>query len=976
MFDDTDAPRVFALPPGADFPAELIAGLRTRMADRAPEAMARTEVIVNTQRMRRRLRGLFDNGPPMLLPKIRLLGDLAQGAHAADLPPPIHPLRRRFELVQLIALLLEKEPDLAPRTSLFDLADSLAALMGEMSGEGVAPEVIATLDVSDQSGHWARAQKFFGIVREFLDRFETAPDPETRQRRAVERLIAHWQDAPPQDPVIVAGSTGSRGTTALLMQAVARLPQGALILPGFDFDMPGSVWDRLSDALQGEDHPQYCFRKLLDVLDMDPGDVRPWTVKEPPNPARNRLISLALRPAPVTDQWLEEGPSLGDLSPAAQNVTLLEAPSMRIEALSIAMRLRKAAEEGQVAALITPDRMLTRQVSAALDRWNILPDDSAGTPLHLTPPGRFLRHVAALFQRKLTSETLLTLLKHPLTHSGGGRGEHLRLTRELELTIRRKGWIYPRPESLITWAAERDDGSENWAEWVASCFCDRQEPAAVSLEMRVDQLLALSERIAGAGGDGPCELWQEGAGREAQEVMTALRENAAYAGELNAADFTDLLGAVLSGGEVRDRDAPHPRILIWGTLEARVQGADLVILGGLNEGGWPESTPPDPWLNRAMRDRAGLLLPERRIGLAAHDFQQAIGAQEVWLTRSIRSEDAETVPSRWLNRLCNLMNGLPQQGGARALEDMRDRGQVWLDHANTLEKADDVPAVKRPSPCPPIAARPRKLSVTAIKRLIRDPYAIYAREVLRLKPLDPLLKTPDALLRGIVVHDLLERFVRQGTDDPDRLTQMALVDLSDKVLAENVPWPSARALWKARIERVSRHFVDTEIARQAEATPIAYEQGARAVIDSLGFTLTAKADRIDRDHSGRLIIYDYKTGNPPTKAQQKAFDKQLLLEAAMAEQGAFDGIDPAPVARAVYIGLGTAPKDVPAPLDTIPTETVWAEFQHLIAAYLQPDQGFTSRRAMEKDSDKGDYDQLARFGEWEAADPSMPETLR
>ncbi|HBB82406.1 MAG TPA: hypothetical protein DC031_03815, partial [Sulfitobacter sp.] len=75
-----------------------------------------------------------------------------------------------------------------------------------------------------------------------------------------------WQDAPPQHPVILAGSTGSRGTTALLMEAVARLPQGAIILPGFDFEMPTAVWNELDQALLAEDHPQYRFRKLMNML--------------------------------------------------------------------------------------------------------------------------------------------------------------------------------------------------------------------------------------------------------------------------------------------------------------------------------------------------------------------------------------------------------------------------------------------------------------------------------------------------------------------------------------------------------------------------------------------------------------------------------------------------------------------------------------------------------------------------------------
>ncbi|MEP5009936.1 MAG: double-strand break repair protein AddB, partial [Roseobacter sp.] len=339
----------------------------------------------------------------------------------------------------------------------------------------------------------------------------------------------------------------------------------------------------------------------------------------PPCPERNRLVSLALRPAPVTDQWLSDGPSLSNLEGATAKVTLIEAASMREEALAIALRLRQAAEDGQTAALITPDRMLTRQVSTALDRWDIEPDDSAGTPLQLSPPGRFLRHVAALTLHKLTSEMLLTLLKHPLTHSGDNRGPHLRNTRELELWLRRKGVTFPTQLDFELWAVTQKQEVEDWLAWL-SAFCDLESQGTLSLSDRLTAHIDLAERIAQGPGDGSGALWDKKAGQEARKLVDEISENAGVAGPVSALDYTDLFGAILSRSEVRDRDSGHPDILIWGTLEARVQGADLVILGGLNEGSWPEAPTPDPWLIRKMRHSAGLLQPERRIGLSAHDF--------------------------------------------------------------------------------------------------------------------------------------------------------------------------------------------------------------------------------------------------------------------------------------------------------------------------------------------------------------------
>ena len=645
MFDPSDTPRVFALPPGVDFPQALIDGLRAHLGDHPPEQMARVQLIVNTRRMARRIRTLFDQGPPCLLPRINLVTDLGEDWGLGHIPAAVQPLRRRLELTQLVAGLLERQPDLAPRSSLFDLADSLASLMDEMQGEGVSPDAIDDLDVTDQSGHWARIKAFLGIVRHYFEEGTDHPDLEARQRLVIERLIDTWDQNPPQHPIIVAGSTGSRGATQLLMQAVARLPQGALVLPGFDTDMPSAVWSDLDDAMLSEDHPQYRFHRLLADLGMDRDHVKLWHSTPPANPARNAVISLALRPAPVTDGWLSDGPKLGDLRAPMQDVTLIEAPSSRAEALTIAMRLRQAAEDGQTAALITPDRTLTRQVTAALDRWNILPDDSAGQPLHLSPPGRFLRHVADLFGQPLTAGLLLTLLKHPLTHTGGDRGTHLRLTRELELHLRRNGPPYPEADDFAAWAAsQRDPLAPAWAEWLALCFCGHDAPGDQPLTARVTTHLDLAEQIAnGCQPATDSELWKDTAGREAENATADLREQADFGGEISARDYTSLFHAVLSRHEVRNPDTAHPHILIWGTLEARVQGADLLILAGLNEGTWPATPTPDPWLNRALRHQAGLLLPERRIGLSAHDFQQAAAAREVWLTRAIRSDDAETV---------------------------------------------------------------------------------------------------------------------------------------------------------------------------------------------------------------------------------------------------------------------------------------------------------------------------------------------
>lgn len=980
MFDRSDTSRLFGEPCGVDFPKAVVEGLRTRLKWDPPEAIARVTLLVNTRRMQRRMVTLFDEGEASFLPKIKLITDLGKDPRMADIPPAISPLKRRLELSDLIGKLLESQPDLAPRAAIFDLADSLATLIDEMQGEGVSPARLRKLDVSNHSHHWARSLQFLDVVERFFGvDSEALPDAEARQRRVVERLISQWKDRPPSDPIIVAGSTGSRGTTRLLMEAVARLPQGAVILPGFDFDMTDENFADLEDGLTAEDHPQYRFAALMNNLGLTRDAVSQWSEMTPACGRRNALVSLALRPAPVTDQWLEEGPKFEQIQTATQNVTLLEAPSPRTEAAAIALMMREAAEDGRQVALISPDRLLTRQVSAALDRWRIEPDDSAGRPLSLSPPGRFLRMLVDLLGKKVTGPDLLALLKHPLTHSGHDRGDHLRFTRDLELEALRQDMAHPTPEAILSWSETRHEGDQTrqeWCIWIGSILAELRNTRTKPLADHVAQTLKLAAATAaGPRADGTGELWEKAAGLEALKITQELQDAADGAGTFSPSDFRDLFGSVIARGEVREPTVPHPNILIWGTLEARVQGVETVILGGLNEGVWPERPAPDPWMNRDMRNQAGLLLPERRIGLSAHDFQQAVAAPNVILSRSVRDAESETIPSRWINRLTNLLQGVSEDG-RQALDEMRARGARWIELVNAQDRVSPVPPAHRPAPRPPVSARPKQLSVTNITKLVRDPYAVYARYVLGLKPLMPLHQRPDAPLRGTALHLIFEQFVCETPPDEDHnQARNRLMETARRVLEENAPWPAARLLWLSKIDRIADWFIETERKRSSHAQTVATEIRGRLALPDVGFTLTGTADRIDRAETGELVIYDYKTGSIPSEKQQKKYDKQLLLEALMAESGAFDGLRPDPVRHVTYIGVGSPPKEQSIKIDEDIIAGTREELCALIQQYQNHAQGYASRRIVEQNRFGGDFDDLARFGEWEQSDAPVREEV-
>ena len=979
MSDPTN-PNVYGIPLGCDLAEAFVGGFGQFCEGLTPIQVAKAEVYVNTSRMQRRLRDAFDAGSPTLLPKIRLLTDLGDAVTDPRAPKATPPLRQKLEISRLVSAMLDAQPDLAPKSSLFPLSESLLRLLDEMVEEDISLQALAELNVSDLSGHWARSLEFLQIVGQLAkDENGTA----FRQKAAVAQITQRWAQEPPDHPIVILGSTGSRKTTRQLMTAVAALPLGAVLLPGFDWSTPDENWSDLGSVGDKknptqEDHPQFRFWKFFEDLGADPKEVKIWPGTSKATTTRDKLISLSLRPAPVTDAWLVEGPELTNLAQATETLTLIEANSPKVEAEAIALRMRYALQEKKTVALISPDRVLTRQVAAALDRWDLVADDSAGVPLSVTPPGRLMSHILDLFQEDLTAEKLLVILKHPIVHTGhGDRGQHLLRTRELELWLRASGTVLINANFVRSFAEVRskaDSGIITWAEWVCrAVFAGPQNEHRLATDW-LERHIALAELLS----DGPepeqqSELWQEAAGRAVESAVQELTDCGPAAGEISNRDYSNLFRGYLASETVRNQDGGRPDLLILGTLESRVQSADLVILGGLNDGVWPPAPSPDPWLNRQMRQDAGLLSPDRQIGLSAHDYQQAISNKEVCITRSLRTADADTVASRWLNRLTNLLEGLPSNGGQAALSEMRARGRVWSEAAAAqLSVTEKLAPAPRPSPQPPTSHRPKKLSVTKIKTLIRDPYAIYAERLLKLRPLNALSVRQEYQLRGILFHKILQEFI-EADRTSDSAAQMQ--EIAERVLEEECPWPSIRMQWSVRLQSIIPAFLAQEKLRQTNATRIFTETKATLRSVNPEFTLVGVADRIDQAPDGTVTIYDYKTGAVPTKPQQLHFDKQLLLEAAMQEQGAFEGIAASPVNKAQFLGINSKMSIVDAPLEEVSTEKVWQDFQKLITNWMQPDRGYSARIALFSKSDFSPYDHLSRFGEWGLNNEAIGEVV-
>jgi ATP-dependent helicase/nuclease subunit B len=959
-------PRVFAAPPGRDFSAALAAGLRARLGDAPPEAAARVTLLLNTRRAARAVEAAWEASAPgaaAMAPRIGALDALGgplDRLAPCDLPPPVEPTARLLTLTRLVAEFLRRRPGRGPIAAASALARSLGGLIDELNREGVPFEALRDAAPAEHAAHWDELLDFLRIALEAWPTVLAAEDrveAEARRRAAVEAACEAWRAAPPAQPLIVAGSTGSVGTTRLLMRAVARAPQGALVLPGFDPEAAAEVWDGIEDG-----HPYAGFRRLLRELELPLDAVAPWEDAPAPRPERRRLLHQALRPPPVTDGWLAAARALGGEAEAATaGLTLIEASDPRREALAVALTLREALETpGRRAALITPDRTLARRVSAALKRWEVEPDDSGGRPLALTPPGVFLKLVAGVAFEPWDPVALLALLKHPLCGAGPGRGAVLRAARRLELAVLRPRPEVASPAAVAAAWAERAGEDEG-----ARALSDALARLAALAETRAETLasLAAAHLDCAQALAGPT-LWEKEAGAAARAACDAFRAAAEVYGPCAPAEHPALFAACLSGEAREEAFRPDPRIAIWGPLEARAQSRDLIVLAGLNEGVWPAAAEADPWLSREMRAALGLPSPERRMGLAAHDVLVAACAPEVALSRALRAEGSPTVASRWLTRLTTLLGGVSEA----ALAAMRARGDRLIDWCAPLEHDDAAPERDpRPAPRPPVEARPRQLWVTEVETLIRDPYAVYARRVLGLRPLDPVGREADARDRGIALHDAMHAFVRNWEDGADPAPRFRAA--VERTLAASHAPEALRRLWRARLDRLEAALLEEEAARReaCEGPPLCELAGARPAPERR-FTLRARADRVDRLRDGSLALYDYKTGRIPTRDEIAAFAKQLPLTAAIAGAGGFAECGAARVSRLAHISLGTgegagrAAEAGDEPEDL--AEAAWDGLMRLIAAYDRPETPYLSRARPRLLRGAGDYDHLARVGAW------------
>jgi len=1032
------APRVLTIPPGVPFLATLaealIGGaLVPGWPDPAdPLSLGDGTVYLPTRRAARALavllaeRAAARGAGTILLPRIVPLGEtdeveaaaLMAGQPADDDRPEVGPVERRLALARLVmgwaasVRARSAGPDSRARVvsnagDALALAGDLGMLIDTLAIYGKDWQDVHALVAEEYDRYWEETKTFLAIAAAGWPGYLAAGGMVDGARRRHELLMAEaarLRTMRPMTPLIVAGSTGSMPATAALIAAIAHVPRGAVVLPGLDQSLDAASWEVIGphEAHGGHPgHPQAVLAGLLTTIGILRDEVVPLGRPCPKLAARARFVSEALRPAETTDLWAKASQRLtpDENAAALADIDVVEAADDREEALAVACALREAiAEPERTAALITPDRGIAARVAAELGRWGISVDDSAGLPLLSSAAGMLARLAAEAVASECAAVAVLALLDHPGCRLGLGRATVLRGRAALEIGVLRGPAPRPGLAGLVAGleriTATPEADRRRWpdpkrrlqpADWQAAAAVLSALAAALApWEATRNDLVAMAAAhramVAALAAVPPGE-------RPPPDLsmadLDALFDEVQAGGVTGLAgprsDYPAFFAALAAGRVVRRPDSGHRRIRIWGLLEARLLPADTVVLAGLDERCWPAEAQTDAFLNRPMRHQLGLPSPERRLGQTAHDFEQALGAGRVVLTRALKRGGDPTVASRFLQRMAAV-------AGADLWTEACRRGEIRLAQARQLDRPAVTASIRRPAPVLAADRVPDRLSFTEVETLVRDPYAIYAKRVLRLDRLDALAEPPGAALRGTLVHDVAGQFghtypVALPADPRAELERIgAAVFAAAPALADR---PETMTFWLPRFRRVAEWLADWEARRRAGGLVVHAEIAGlldMPMPDGRPFTLYGRADRIEVHPGGGFAVVDFKTGAPPgVKEVRVGFSPQLTLEAAVAKGGGFAGLPAVTVVdELLYVRLsgGTTagserviqpkPADPPFEINALADEHL-DRLATLIAAY-RAGRPFLSRPYPKFARRFSDYDHLARVQEWSLGD--------
>ena len=911
----------------ADLSDEL-AHLILKIAESNPMAAARIQVILPTRRACITVKNAFlqhSRNHAMLLPKLIPLYEIDTLVH--DIPPALPKLERTLLLSRLCAA----KPNVITMDQAFKMAISLGDLLDEFyqfeTDVSKLPDLVQNPIFAE---HWNETLAFLDIITREWPKIlheRSVIDEADRQIRLIDDYTNRIRGT--DIPVIAAGLDGGLPAVRRLLKVINQLKNGQILMEGLDTKL------NVSNAFSPH-HYQAGFIRILNELKLKPNQVQDLT----PETGREILIREVLKPEAQTDEWRSFSIPPGALNQLSQ----IDCETPAEEATTIALTLREVLEEPEkTACLVTPNRHLARRVIQEMKRWGILLDDSAGTPIPQTEIGIFLRLITALGMGHGTDTDRLALLKHPLAADGQNPIAFRQKVRQAELQARRNHT--PLSLSLNT----------DLDRFISLFNNNIKTPFGTILS---EHIQAAEQLATGIDRTGPERLWQSESGQIVFEFLARLAEQSDLIGEIEPSAYPAIMDILMGSLTVRPRYGMHPRLDILGPIEARFHHYDVCIIGGLNEGSFPDIPDIGPWLNRPMRRSLGLPEPEDKIGTLSLDFAHCFCSPTVILTRAKKEAGTETIQSRFLSRLDAILGAVNQT--------ISEKTSHW---AKALDKPDFRDPPFRPAPCPPVSTRPNKLSVTKIELWMRNPYAIYARYILNLFPLDPLGQSQKQQIYGQAVHRALDQFI---TKNPDG-TWEDLMHRADQSLTELGLNEADKVFYLNRFEAGARFICQQQEKIGGQIRKILTEQKGQITLDVAGkpFTLDGTADRIDLFKNGTVRILDYKTGQvPSSKEVLSGYAPQLPLEALILSRGGFPEAPPLPISQLAYWKLSAKEEDCK---ETVLTESETANtliqdalegLKTLVHVFNQPETKYEACPITGKEPTYNDYAHLSRFAEW------------
>jgi ATP-dependent helicase/nuclease subunit B len=887
---------IYSVPPNKPFVDVLAEHLLSEYWQ-TPDALARLLVLVPTRRSVTSLRDTLlrrSGGKPLLLPRIQPIGEIdlelampdvlwAEEASARpDIPPAISSRQRVFELARLIeAFQRETGNGVAADQSVL-MAQALGDLIDDLAREQVPYARLENLVEGELAEHWQKTLKFLRIITDIwpirLKELRRV-DAVDRRSRILRVLADHWAESPPDFPVIAAGTTGSIPATAYLLEVISRLPQGRVILPGLDKESDDVLWQAMRRAVS---HPQWGMQQLLKNIGCAREDVGVLDAPSVEGAAKARMdfLSAVMMPAELSHRWREMHLPEG----ALDGISMVECEDEEEESLAIALMLRDALETpDQQVMLVTHDRALARRVAVLLRRYRLEVEDGGGLPLLNTPPAVLAMLILRAAEAQAPAD-ILALLKHPLCSLGVSPDVKFKSVCEIELAFYRG----IRSGETLREQVARIPALENFSREATTCLtrlANALEPVTalfersrVKLPEAQATLVEAMERLAEAPDAAASErLWSGQAGHLLSREMADIYDHSGFLGEVEPAAFGLLLARLLARESFQPMHQSHPRIAILSPMDARMQHADMVILAGLNEGCWPPSPQSDPWMSRAMRESVGLQPYERQIGQAAHDFISLCAAPRVILTRAGKVGGSAAMASRWWLRLATVLEAFPPQ----VRQEFMAQGKQWNAWAEEFRVTEHRITLARPRPVPPLEVRPRQIYVSQVEKLMRDPYAFYARYILRLKPLEPIDKEPGMSEFGDAVHKALELFTKRYPEHLPEQAESELTGILETCFADIIHRVRAPSFWRRRLQKLVRDVVEVERTRRRALRYVVSEEPMEAPLALAEGPCVVKAhiDRIDYRRDGSVDIIDYKTGAVPENKDVRAgYTPQLTLE--------------------------------------------------------------------------------------------------